>query len=106
MERCSSHLTLHKNLNWKGPFVPSVHFLQHTTEAPGENPGLGVTRLSGIYLGLSRNRVTRVRVKTRVCTQKRTSCDCGLAAGLSSRSVAYTSRYRTPGTSRDGGSGH
>ena len=24
---------------------------QHTTEAPGENPGLGVTRLSGIYLG-------------------------------------------------------
>ena len=26
--------------------------LQHTTEAPGENPGLGVTRLSGIYLGV------------------------------------------------------
>ena len=24
---------------------------QHTTEAPGENPGSGVTRLSGIYLG-------------------------------------------------------
>ena len=29
--------------------------LQHTTEAPGENPGSGVTRLSGIYLGTDMN---------------------------------------------------
>ena len=28
---------------------------QHTTEAPGENPGSGVTRLSGIYLGAVTN---------------------------------------------------
>ena len=29
MQRCSSHLTLHKNLNWKGPCGLSVHFLGH-----------------------------------------------------------------------------
>ena len=33
----------------------AVCTVQHTTEAPGENPGSGVTRLSGIYLGTETN---------------------------------------------------